>query len=192
MQNFFFATETDEAAVWEMAFAIPGLRVFESSTREARELREYTTSAEVMAAQEGSASSWNICLFPSTVGASKDIEVKFDSNGNFMLRRMGGWIPATFVRYDPVNGCLSYCNIAAWNGPSPSESYQFPEIDWKLRASLFRKLKRQVEKFAPAKCGSIPILPDAFAKLKAGEIKLWGGTGEEISIDSTNIVIKSA
>jgi len=45
-------------------------------------------------------------------------------------------------------------------------------------SSASASIVRRLGKSSPAKMGACPIMPDAWAKLKAGELKLWNWGSE--------------
>ena len=87
MQNFFFATEADEDAVWGMALAIPGIRVFETSTNGPRELRNFKSVGDIRKALTGPPPHVELCLFHSPAGEPPEIEVELANEFGEIKRR---------------------------------------------------------------------------------------------------------
>lgn len=102
-----------------------------------------------------------------------------------------------FMRYRSKRpDILGECTLTAWNRAGALDRSMYSDghlndVDWKMLASICRKLQRQIDSVSSAKIGGSRVLPDAFRKLGAGEITLWCG-GEELSISSPCIVIKTS
>lgn len=187
MQISFFATEIDEFEVWKLAFALPGMRVYEAAVHGDRPLREFFSAEEVREARAAEPYI-SLKLHPSLAGGAPvlDLTPRDDRNppepGNILLQQLIG--PALinctwygWMRTSPK--CLQNSVFSAWN-PAGARSRSIysdeylDDVDWKMFTSTFRKLQRQIHNMAVAKIGSVRVLPDALRLLASDEIALWG------------------
>jgi hypothetical protein len=203
MRMSFFATEADELDVWRMVFAIPDMHVLEHSSRGEQPLQDFASPEEIFEARATDRPHLLVSAVPFSVGGLPGYEeiIHHDS----VARRGGGrWRHVlrgptliNFNRHSPQRpNSLSACTFTALNPAGARErsmhsDEHLDDVDWKTFASIFRKMQRQIDAMSRAKLGSSRVLPDAFRRLEAGEITLWGW-GEEVSISSPNITIKQA
>lgn len=203
MQISFFATEIDEFEVWRLAFALPGMRVYESAVHGEGPLREFFTAEEVCEARAAEPHIF-LKLHPSLVGGAPTLDLTPRDEryppepGNIHLQKLVGPALIGFNWYGWQRNspsCLQNTVFSAWNpaGARSRSMYSddyLDDVDWKMLASIFGKLQRQIHNMAAAQIGSGRVLPDAFRRLASGEITLWGW-GEDVSISSPNLVIKT-
>lgn len=202
MRIGFFATEADELDVWRMVFAMPDMRVFESRSLGERPLREFVNPGEILETRAAGRPGLGVAAVPFSAGGPPQYE-KIIHDEAVAKRGEGRWSHAlrgptliNFMRYPQHRpDSLRECTFTGWNeigafGRSMYSDEHLEDVDWKKFRSVFRKLQRQIDGMAHAKLGSAHILPDAFRKLSAGEITLWGG-GEEVSISSPHLSIKA-
>lgn len=127
----------------------------------------------------------------SRITFDKDIQRKLGERGRSVLQS-----PATIKvrRNNLQNGCLASAAIGYWTekGARQRSIYAesiLDEVDWTQFRSISSKIERLIAKSAPAKLWSYPIMSDAFARFKSGEIMLWNW-GEPCAYPSPLIVEK--
>ncbi|MFD1701860.1 hypothetical protein ACFSCV_02475 [Methylopila henanensis] len=203
MQISFFATEIDEFEVWKLAFALPGMRVYEAAVHGDRPLREFFSAEEVREARAAEPYI-SLKLHPSLAGGAPVLDLtprdeRYPPDpGNINLQKLVGPALIGFNWYGwqrNSRNCLQNTVFSAWNLAGARSRSIYPvdhldEVDWKMLNSIFGKLRRQIHNMAVAKIGSSRVLPDAFRRLASGEITLWGW-GEDVSISSPNLVIET-
>lgn len=128
----------------------------------------------------------SIAAWPESVGSkpraeqvvfTPDTQRKFGAMGRMVLHSpaMIKVIPG----HDPKT-CLATSSISYWSEKGArARSFVEPaiidEVDWKQLQSIVGPIERRVRREAPGKLKAYPIMPDAFAGLKAGSVKLWWG-----------------
>ena len=131
--------------------------------------------------------SENFGIYPEAedIQFSLETQKKLGERGRTILRS-----PA-FIRIIQNNeqqGCLASTYLACWNEKGARQRSMSPvevldRVNWKNVAATAATIARRIKKESPAKLRSYPIMPDAWRRLKAGEIKLWDW-GTECSFPS--------
>lgn len=192
----FFGTDADIARVWRWLFEMPGLRIFEDSSRPDRPNRWFDSWDDVSTCLNDGKIS--LAARPEAAGGRPLAEeVVFTAETQRELGGKGRTIlrsPATIKvqRNNDQNGCLASAWIACWNEKGARQRSAFAEgaldqVDWTRLRSVAGKLQRQVTKSAPAKLQSSPVMADAFERFRLGEIRLWAW-GEACTYPSPLVV----
>jgi hypothetical protein len=194
----FFATDTDLTQVWRWLLDFSGMSLFEDYSRPDMSNRWFGTWEEVVNATDIAA--WNLAAWSQNIGGRPRIEtIVFDRNTQRKSNARGRTAlrsPAVINvgRNNDQNGCLANSSISCWTEKGARQRSIYPvefldEVNWAELRSVMGKVQRQITKSAPAKMRSYPIMPDAFAQLTQGNIRLWNW-GAECALDSSLITIK--
>ena len=196
MTATFFATDVDLVQVWRWLFDVPDMRIFEEYSVPDKANRWFETWEEILAYLDGGGNS--LAAWPGTVGGTPRLtQIRFTENTQRKLGARGRTVlvsPAiiTVGRNNQQNGCLASASIGYWTekGARQRSIYAedfLDEVDWKQFRSIASRIERLIAKFAPAKMRSYPVMPDAFTRLRNGEILLWNW-GEPCAYPSPLIV----
>ena len=196
MTKTFFATDADIAVVWRSIFDVPGMKIFEEYSVPDQPNRWFATWSDIAAALRASRCSLAAWFEPA--GGMPRIEhITFDAATQRRLKAAGRTAlfgPATIRinRIDDQNGWLAASSMTVWTEKGVRQRSLFPveiieQVDWKQLRSTVARIERFIVKIAPAKMRSFPVLPDAFALLKSGDIRLWNW-GEPCGYDSPLVV----
>jgi hypothetical protein len=198
--NFtFFGTAEDVAAIWNWMFEVPGMRIFEQFSRDDKPNRWFDTWESISDYLRDRGTS-SLAAWPEFVGGrprpekiryTREVRQEFGVKG-----RTDFWSPAIIGINSNVdqNGCLASSCLSCWNekGARARSIYgekSIDDVDWRALRSVTGKITRAITKSAPAKMRSYPIMPDAFARLEAGQQSLWNW-GEEVRIGSPLITLR--
>lgn len=199
MQINIFGTDEDQALLWEVIFAIPGMRVWETYSRPGEQIREFDSFSEIDVAIERKHRVFS--CWPATVGGQPEIvPIKFEAATVARYGHSGReWIKGPcLIQFNQQHTshptALNSCAISCWSVKGARSRSIYPSstvdsINWTELKRVFSKLQRDFYKIAPAKLGTAVILPFAFRALEAEEISLWGW-GNEVSISSPQLTIK--
>lgn len=118
--------------------------------------------------------------FAERIAFEPGTQRRFGATGRTILRS-----PA-FIRVfrnNDQNGCLASAYLSCWTEKGARQRSVFSDgvlnsVDWKKLAAASTSVVRQLKKASPAKLRSYPIMPDAWTKLRAGQIKLWNWGAE--------------
>jgi hypothetical protein len=198
MSLTFFATDTDLAQVYQWLLDLPEMRLFEDYSRPDMPNRWFSTWEEVVSASD--TMSMSLAAWSEQIGGRPRIEkIVFDHNTQHKLKALGRTAlhsPALIKlgRNNDQNGCLADSTIACWTEKGARQRSIYPvefldEVDWARLRSTIGKVQRQITKISPAKMRCHPIMPDAFAQLTDGNIRLWNW-GAECKSDSPLITVK--
>jgi hypothetical protein len=178
----FFGTDADIAGIWKWVFAIPSVKLFEQYSEIDGANRWFVAYEDALAYLQSGGRS--LAAWSEVVGGRPRIEeIEFTPPTQ---RTLGG--KGRSVLHSPAiigirsnneqNGCLASASISCWTEKGArqrsnySESF-LNEVDWAALRSVVGKIQRMVTKASPAKMRSYPIMPDAFARLEAGQQSLW-------------------
>lgn len=196
MQVNFFGTGDDVAQVWRWLFEVPGMKIFEDYSKPDEPNRMFETWAEIE--RELEENNPNLAAWPKSVGGEPRYEkITMDRARPWHLRGKVRTVlrsPALIgiQRNNDQRGCLAVAYLSCWNEKGARQRSIFPDdflddVDWREFRSIFGKIKRRQLTESPARLGTAPIMPDAFAKLQAEEIKLWNFGGGEVSVSHPDI-----
>lgn len=182
MQTNFFGTQADISQLWRWILEIPGVAVCEESSRPDQENRWFHSWEELEAAPDAvrqTLAAWSP-VFGGTPVARRivfepDTQRRTNATGRTVLHS-----PAFIhVRQNnEQNGCLAAAYISCWTEKGARQRSVLPDplldsVDWKKFTATVGSLVRRLKKASPAKMRSCPIMPDAWANLQEGKIKLW-------------------
>jgi hypothetical protein len=197
MSMNFFATEVDISQIWQWLFAVPGTSILEAYSRPDQPNRSFGLWDEI--AGYLAAGGQSLAAWPTSVGGrprqekisfKPELQKESGGKGRTVLRS-----PAfiNVISNNEQMGCLAGSRISFWSEKGVRQRSIYPdefidEVDWSAHRLITGQIERQIKKASPAKLHSCPIMPDAYAKLEAGEIKLWNW-GTECSLPSEFIVL---
>jgi hypothetical protein len=197
MAMTFFGTQSDIAQVWQWLFDVPEMRLFEGYSRPDKPNRWFDNWDTVSRYVDDG--GWTLTAWPQSVGGRPRIErITFTPETQRELGGKGRTVllsPAS-IRVNRNNdqmGCLADSSMTCWTEKGARGRSIFPEefldeVDWVKLRSIVSKIQRQITKASPAKLRACPIMPDAFEKLQAGEIRIWNW-GEACSFPSPLITM---
>ncbi len=183
MQFNFFATDNDLLTLWRWMFDVPGMRLLESYSEPDQDNRWFDDWDEIE--RRVGAGHRGVTAWPSNVGGNPRWQkITFNPETQRKLNAKGRTVlhsPA-FIDYiwlGEQNGCLGASSLICWSEKGANQRSVIPddllaEVDWKQLRSVFGKIQRQIRKSANHKLYAAPIMPDAWAKLEDGSLKLWG------------------
>jgi hypothetical protein len=192
MQFNFFATEDDLLQLWHWVFETPGMRLLQDYSEPDQPNRWFATWTEVenvFAAGRRDVTAWASNAggqpVPQSIIFDRETQRKLNAKGRTILHS-----PA-FIQYFWVGeqkGCLGASSLSCWSEKGARQrsmlsAEMLDQVDWKQLRSAITKVQRQIKKTASFKLYSAPIMPDAYHKLRDGQIKLWGW-GTEIPAQS--------
>ncbi len=198
MQITFFATNADLLQIAQWLLDAPGMRLFEAHSRPDQPNRRFATIEDVAQLLGEGAISFSAWL--ETTGAPPAARwIAFEPNTQRKLGAMGRTAldsPAMIgvSRNNDQNGCLASSSISCWTEKGARQRSFYPqealnEVDWKALQSFTAALQRKLKKAAPAKLHACPIMEDAFAKLQAGDLRLWN-FGAPCTYPSSDITLR--
>jgi hypothetical protein len=200
MQSSFFGTDADILQVWRWLFDTPEMRIFESYSVPDQANQWFVSWDDIVECYYDGRST--LVAWPENVGGVPYGEhITFTDETQRELSAVGRNVlhsPAAInvIRNNNQNGCLADTWITSWEEkgirqPSIFSDVYIDSVDWKAFRSICSAIQRKIKKISQAKLGPAPIMPDAFEKLNAGQIKLWGW-GEECDHQSPHVIaIKS-
>lgn len=187
MQATFFGTGTDVQQVWRWLLEMPGIAVCEEYSRPDQTNRWFHGWDELVAAPDAfcqQLAAWS----PGFGGTPETERITFNPATQRELQARGRTIlrsPAFIcvVRNSEQNGCLAPAYVKCWTEKGARQRANSPHevldsVDWKKFSAASASIVRQLKKASPAKLRSYPIMPDAWAKLQSGQIKLWNWGAE--------------
>ncbi len=198
MQVNFFGTDADVAEVWRWLLELPGVRLCEVYSRPGQPIRWFETwdtferaggvAIESLAAWSP---AFGVAPMVETITFAPQTQREIGARDRTVLRS-----PALISvrRNNDQNQCLTSASISCWNEKGALERSICPpdilaQIDWKAVASASGAVSRRLRKVAPAKLGACSIMPDAWAKFRDREIRLWAW-GSECGYPSKLVVEK--
>jgi hypothetical protein len=197
MTMTFFATGVDISQIWQWLFEVPGMSILEDYSIPDQPNRWFGSWDEV--ASYLATGGCSLAAWPASVGGrprqekisfNPELQNKLGGKGRTVLRSP---VFIHVIRNNEQEGCLADSRISFWNAKGVRQRSIYPdefidEVDWVAHRLITGKIARQIRKASPAKLRSYPIMPDAFAKLKAGELRLWNW-GTECSFPSEFVAL---
>lgn len=196
MQASFFGTDADMLQVWRWIYDVSQMKLcqhYSSPGQPNRWFDNWNDVVDHLSVPYAAIAGW-----PSSVGGkpiadfvtfTPETQRETGAEGRTVLRS-----PAliTSFRNNDQNGCLAVSHVTCWTEKGARQRSIYSEqaldaVDWKAFTSIARALQRRIAKASPAKLDATPIMLDAWQKLKAQEIQLWGW-GEACGYPSPGIV----
>ena len=187
MSLIFFGTQTDIYQVWCWLLDVPGAALCETYSRPDLPNRWFKSAGELAATDnvfDLRLSAWS----KDFGGAPEPERVTFEPVTQRLMCAKGRTVllsPAfiNVVCNNDVNGCLASATLSFWTEKGARQRSMFSDrcldsVDWKKFSSASASITRRLQKSSPAKMRAYSIMPDAWAKLKAGELKLWNWGSE--------------
>jgi hypothetical protein len=182
MQMTFFGTQSDIAQAWRWLLETPGVRVCEEYSRLDQESRWFSTWEEL--AESIGAPDQGLAAWSEDFGGQPEIKsISFDEAARRQLGATGRTVlqsPA-FIRIRQNNdqqGCLAHSTFGCWSEAGARQRSIYSEhvlnsVDWKNLNKTTAAIARRINKESPAKLRSYSIMPDAWRRFEAREIRLW-------------------
>lgn len=195
----FFGTDNDIAGLWRGLFDSPEMHILEEHSLPDAPNRWFGSWADICEYLHSGGQS--LAAWSNSVGGRPIEEnITFNENTQRKHRAKGrtDLLSPAIIRIgknSDQNGCLAAASIICWTEKGARQRSVFTDkfldgVNWKQLRSIVGKIERSIQKSAPAKMRSYPIMPDAWQRTKSGEIRLWNW-GEPCAYPSPLITLKS-
>ena len=194
MQLYFYALEEDIENILEYMLTQEDFRFFEGYSETDQSIREFKSTTDWRIARKIS----KRCLLLRgwsenfTSGTAFSEIVHKPHVGGRRTELKGVAIVQIQEAYKLDNGALFPARISHWNEAGAKQNSwtdaQINEVDWLELKRTSGRIQRYIRKLGEAKVNSMPVLPAAFAGLRAKTFSLWN-FGEPISLGSERLVV---
>jgi len=182
MQLTFFGTDEDVAQIWHWLLETPGIVICEDYSRPDMPNRWFQNGSELPRLSDEtkpSLAAWSpefgVAPWAETVQFNERTQKRSGTSGRTILNC------PSFIKVGRNNeqmGCLANGSVACWNEKGARQRSVFSEeildsVNWEVLSRTCSRIIRRIRTASPAKLRSYPIMPDAWGRFRAGEIKLW-------------------